>query len=180
LPRILGRSTAFTTDWFRVVAKETDVEDAPYYSLELPDYVSIVAITEARTFLMVKQFRPAIEAFTLELPSGTVEPGETPEQAARRELIEETGHEASELELLGTLYSDTGRLGNRLWGYLARPATAVPGRGGEAGLELVSCPPDRVLPLLRDGELPNALNVAVLMLLAARRGLETFAPVQPS
>jgi len=37
LPRILGRSTAFTTDWFRVVAKETDVEDAPYYSLELPD-----------------------------------------------------------------------------------------------------------------------------------------------
>jgi len=57
----------------------------------------VLAITRDKTFVLVRQFRPAIEMFTLELPGGHVEEGETPEQSARKELLEETGFGAEEL-----------------------------------------------------------------------------------
>ena len=66
----------------------------PFYMLELPDYVSVIALTPARELLLVRQHRPVVGRETLELPSGHVDPGERPEDAARRELLEETGFDA--------------------------------------------------------------------------------------
>src|SRR5213079_2244404 len=81
------------------------------------------AVTPNGTFPLVRQFRPALEEFTLELPSGHVDLGESPEQAARKELREETGFVANELILLGSLSPDTGRLSNPLRNLiLAEPA----------------------------------------------------------
>src|SRR4029077_6028609 len=92
---------------------------APYYMLTLPDYVTVIALTSARDVLLVRPFRPVGQGETIELPSGHLEANESPEDAARRELLEETGFLAPKLELLGTLVSDGGRLGERVWGYFA-------------------------------------------------------------
>src|SRR5439155_7332752 len=118
--QILNRKTEFTTPWFELVSKQVAGQSAPYYSLQMQDYVTVVALTEKSELVLVRQYRPAVERHTLELPSGHVEKNETPEQSARRELAEESGFNAPELELLGTLMSDTGRNQNRLWCFLAR------------------------------------------------------------
>ena len=55
----------------------------------------------------------------LELPSGAIEPGEAPEAAARRELLEETGCEAGELVSLGQFHVDSGRLETQQWAFFA-------------------------------------------------------------
>lgn len=68
---------------------------------------------------MVRQYRPAVETSTLELPCGHVEEGDTPEEAARKELLEETGYVAEQMILLANLAPDTGRLGNRMWCFFA-------------------------------------------------------------
>src|SRR5207302_164850 len=88
---------------------------SPHYSIGTRDYVSVLAVTRDGTFPLVRQFRPAVEMITLELPGGHVDEGETPEQAARKELREETGFVANELILLGAFSPDTGRLSNRMW-----------------------------------------------------------------
>jgi len=116
---ITGKRSVFETPWFKLIEKSVGDEAALHYSIRTLDYVSVFAVTKNGTFPLVRQFRPAIEEVTLELPSGHVDPGETPEEAARKELQEETGFVANELILLGNLSPDTGRLGNRQWSFFA-------------------------------------------------------------
>ena len=116
----------FHTKWFHIVSRQPPAYAEPHFSLRTKDYVTIVAVTAEGALLLVRQFRPALWTTTLELPSGHVEPGQTPEEAARAELIEEIGHEAECFELLGNFSPDTGRLGNRLWCFFADRALPLP------------------------------------------------------
>jgi len=162
------------TKWFRVVAR-AQPQGEPYYMLELQDYVSVLAVTTARQVLLVRQFRPVVQRQTLELPSGHVEAGELPEDAARRELLEETGYVAHQMELLGTLVPDVGRLANRMWCYFAADVTlslGTPER--EPGVSVVELPERDALRCVSDGTIDHALNLATL-LLALTRGRLSFA-----
>jgi len=152
------------TGWFRVFAKPQPHGD-PYYLLQLPDYVSIVAMTPSQELVLVRQYRPVVDVETLELPSGHVDPGESPEAAARRELLEETGFAAPQLELLGTLVPDVGRLANRMWCYFA--ANVQPSRDPhdrESGVSIVVLSAAEALRRAADGTIDHALNLASLFL----------------
>lgn len=84
----------------------------PYYYLELPDYVCVLAIFDHKEVLLVEQYRAAINDKTLELPAGLVEKNETPEESAIRECREETGYEPRNLSLIYSGKLDPGRLNN--------------------------------------------------------------------
>lgn len=159
---------AFRTPWFDLLAKSMDPGDEPYYSLRLPDYASILAITGDRRVLCVRQYRPAVERYTLELPSGLVDPGETPGESARRELLEETGYEAAALEVLTPMLPDTGRLGNRIWTCVAAGLRRVEGREPETGIEVVSFTVPELLRATADGQFDHALHVAAILLAQLR------------
>lgn len=164
---IIERNKVFSTPWFNVVAKilSEGNPDAPYYSLELSDYVSIVALTEQKEILLVRQYRPTVERYTLELPSGHLEPGESPEDTAKRELIEETGYQASTVELLGNLIPDSGRLSNRLWCYFATDVTlSCPNPVLEAGIELVVCSQEDLVQYILQQQFDHALHLAQILL----------------
>ena len=75
----------------------------PYYVVERPDAAIIFPLTREGEVVLVRQYRPPLEKMELGLPAGLVEEGEEPEAAARRELLEETGHSWDVWELLGTL-----------------------------------------------------------------------------
>ena len=63
-----------------------------YYVLEYPDWVNVIAITKDGKFVMERQYRHALGVEAYELPCGVMENGETPLEAAKRELLEETGY----------------------------------------------------------------------------------------
>ncbi len=163
-------SVVYRTQWFELLAKTMEEGDEPYYSLRLPDYAAILAITDDQQVLCVRQYRPAVERYTLELPSGIIDPGETPEQSARRELIEETGYEAAWLQVLGPMYPDTGRLGNQIWCCFAKGLRRLEGRQPEAGIEVVEMSLQELLRATSEGVFDHALHVAVI-LMAQLRGL---------
>jgi ADP-ribose pyrophosphatase len=164
LPAIASREVVLANPFFRVIGKRLEGQSAgePYYSLELLDYVSIVATTEDRSIVLVRQFRPAVEAVTLELPAGHVEAGQTAEEAARIELAEETGYTARHLQLVGCLKPDTGRLANRMWVYVAEGAERTGAWQPEAGIDVVVATPADVARWLRDGTFDHALHVAAI------------------
>jgi len=79
------------------------VRIAPFYVVEYPDWVQIVAIDADDQLLLVRQYRHGTREFTLELPAGRMDPGEIdPVAVARRELLEETGCAPAEARLIST------------------------------------------------------------------------------
>ena len=161
---------AYRTPWFDLLAKTMEAGDEPYYSLRLPDYAAILALTGDRQVVCVRQYRPALEGYTLELPSGIVDPGETPAESARRELIEETAYEPGDLQVLGPMYPDTGRLCNQIWACVATGLRRLDGRPPEEGIEVVEMSAQELLRQTREGIFNHALHVAVI-LMAQLRGL---------
>ena len=166
---ILDRKTVFSTPWFEIVAKTLAGWEAPYYALQGSDYVTVLAVTPSGGVLLVRQFRPAVEEHTLELPSGHVETGESPEEAARRELLEETGYAAGNLELLATLVPDSGRLEMRQWCYLASELQPGKGSDRETGVEVVEKDVAELLRAVRESQFNHALHLAVLLLWMLRQ-----------
>jgi len=166
----LKTEVAFATPWFEVLAKTIKPDEPPYYTLKLPDYASIVAVTEEGRVLIVRQYRPAVERYTFELPSGIVDPGESPAESARRELLEETGYIAREVSVLGSMEPDTGRLGNRIWACFARGVQQMPGAPGEDGIAVEAWSVEELVQATIEGRFDHALHVAIVWL-AHLRGL---------
>jgi 8-oxo-dGTP pyrophosphatase MutT (NUDIX family) len=167
----LKTEVAFATPWFQVLGKTMREEEEPYYSLKLPDYAAVVALTEEQRVVIVRQYRPAVEHHTLELPSGLVDAGETPLAAAQRELLEETGYEAGEWELLSGMETDVGRLGNRIWACLAKNVRPAKGSQPEAGIEVLTWSLEELSQAMLDSRFDHALHVAVVMLAVLKRGI---------
>jgi ADP-ribose pyrophosphatase len=175
----LSKTAVFVTDWFTLVEKRLadSPSSAPYFALETSDYVTVVAVTQNDELVLVRQYRPAVEERTLELPSGHVDPGETPVAAATRELMEETGYVADKIEEIGVIRPDTGRLSNRLWCFFAtvRPSADVWCK--EADLEVLAVPCPTILRSIATGKpmLTHAHCLAAIGLAVMQQRLHTKA-----
>lgn len=80
-----------------------------YGVMEGGGFATVVALTEEGNVVFARQWRQPLQRFTMELPSGGVDEGEEPVDAARRELFEETGFRGEEMEYLTSVNTSTGR-----------------------------------------------------------------------
>lgn len=133
--------------------------------------VALVALDADGNVLLVRQYRKPAERYLLEIPAGTLDPGEAPEACARRELAEETGHEPGKLAPLAGFYSAPGFCAEYLHVYLAtdlRPARGHPDVDEE--IQLVRLPVAECLRLVRSGEICDAKSIVGLLALQAGWG----------
>jgi ADP-ribose pyrophosphatase len=114
MPDILDRKAIRISQWVTLLEKTVQgdgcSEPSVYHCLSQAAYVSTLAQLPDQRIAIVRQYRPCVEDYTWEFPAGTVDPAESPEQAARRELLEETGLETQHAIYLGNFLPDTGRL----------------------------------------------------------------------
>lgn len=108
-----------------------------YFVLEYPDWVNAVAITEDNKVLIVKQYRHAAGVVSTEIPGGVIDEGELPLDAAKRELLEETGYQFDDLELMATVHPNPATANNVTHLYLARGGKKVAGQNLDAHEELI-------------------------------------------
>lgn len=160
---MIERSVVFDTPWCRLLEQKLS-DGAPYYMLDVADYVTVIARTAGGNLVLVQQHRPVIGRDSIEFPSGHVDEGESPEAAGRRELLEETGMVAATMDLLGVVVPDVGRLTNRMWCYFAPDVVPAAMQQSEAGITLTFASEQDVLAMATDGRIEHALNLAALFL----------------
>ncbi len=138
---------------------------APYYVLEYPDWVNVVAVTEQDQVVLVRQYRHGLGQPLLELPCGAVEGSESPLDAARRELLEETGFASDELIPTGVLSPNPATHTNLTHCFLATKCHQVADAAPDAteDLNLVLTPLTEFLPSVLRGELLQALHVGSVL-----------------
>lgn len=138
--------------------------------MEAPDWVNVIPIREDGRVVMVRQWRYGVQAPTLEIPGGMVDPGEDARTAAARELLEETGYRAGSLRSLGYTHPNPAFITNRLTTWLAtdlEPVNRERELFGVDGEEIVceEVPLGSVSELIRGAEITHALVVAAFHLL---------------
>lgn len=156
----------YTTNIFKVLRRDMKIPSENYQStfsiLKVPDWINVMALTSKNEVILVEQFRYGIEEATLELVGGVCDAGEEPMEAAKRELLEETGYVGKECVYLGRVSSNPAIQTNYTHTILIKNCEKV----GEQNLGVNEriyvhvIPYQRFLEFIRSGEIHHALVVA--------------------
>ena len=130
--RVLSSEYVARRPWFTVRRESVELPTGAvvpeWYVFEFPDWVNVIARTAAGEFVMISQYRHALGETHYELVAGTCEQGETAEQSARRELLEETGYVSEHWQYLGSTIDSSAKLTNYMHLFLATNCRHVAGQ----------------------------------------------------
>lgn len=132
--------------------------------VEHPGGSCIAAINEKGELLLVEQYRYPFSTVMLEFPAGKLEPNEDPLEAAKRELIEETGYEALEVIPLGLVYPSVGYLSEIIYIYFA-PQTTFVGQDLDLGefLNVKTYTYPELLDMVHNGIINDSKTIAIIL-----------------
>lgn len=135
-----------------------------WFVLEFPDWINVIAITDDGQIIMEDQYRHGLGVTHFEIPAGVIDPGETPLQAAQRELSEETGYEGGEWSLFMTLSPNPTNHNNLSYTFLAKGVHKVrePHQEKTEDIHVHLMSPADVRELLEKGDIIQALHAAPL------------------
>lgn len=173
--KTLRRTTLVTRTFLRLHEDRVELSNGhvieDYCVLEAPPWVAVVCVEPNGQVVMVHQYRHGVAGESLELPAGLIEPGEAALDAARRELLEETGYTSEDWQPLIVLAADPARQTTQAHFFVARNATCRAPQSLEVSeaIDVHSLPANELLSRVDSGEVAQGLHVAAL-LLAERRG----------
>lgn len=163
---------------FDLVDLDTPAGTREYVRLRVPDWANVAALTAAGEVVLVRQHRIGIDAETLELPGGIVDPGEDPAEGVLRELREETGYGGGELVPLGFVHPNPAMQDNRifLFALLGAERLGEPEPDEDEAIEVELASLAELPALLRTGAITHALVVNTCQQLLLLRDEPRFAP----
>ena len=166
--KILSSEYLFRRPWLTVRRDQVELPDGrvnpEFYVLEYPDWVNVIAITGDGKFVMERQYRHGLGRTCYEIAAGVIEEGETPLQAAQRELMEETGYEGGIWEETLSLSGNSSTTNNISHCFVARGVRRTGGQHLDSteDLEVVLLDKSQVWDLLIHDQIKQALMAAPL------------------
>ena len=145
----------------------------PFYVLEYPNWVHVVALTKNREVVLVRQYRHGIQETVLEVPSGCIEKTDvSPLEAAKRELLEETGYTGVHFIGTGRLSPNPANHTNMCFCFLATDVELAASQQLDVNEQIVVelTPLDKVIELLGNGGFLQALHIGALFFALSRLG----------
>jgi len=135
---------------------------ANFYVLDAPEWINVIALTDEKEIVLVEQYRHGVDESTLEIPGGMVDAGETPIEAAGRELLEETGYESDAWEALGKASSNPAILTNFTHLFLASGCrkTGPQQTDGHEDINVHTMPLSEFLSLVENDVVHHAIVLA--------------------
>jgi 8-oxo-dGTP pyrophosphatase MutT (NUDIX family) len=178
-PKISGRRVIPISPWMNVIERAVEFSAGAtpelYHAVGQQDYIVIVAMTPDKRLPIVRQYRPALEAFTWEFPAGLVEKNEDAADTCRRELKEETGLVARAVHRLGDYSPCTARLSNRVHSFFVETEMASGAPGIERGISMRLIDMTELGALIRSGEFVLQLHLGALLLAGLHGHLDLAA-----
>jgi 8-oxo-dGTP pyrophosphatase MutT (NUDIX family) len=170
-PKVKSRQIQPVSAWVELIARE--IEFSPgltevYHAVAQQDYLAIVARTPGGHFPIVRQYRPALESFTWELPAGLAEPGENVAEGCRRELLEETGYPMRAIHPLGVAAPCSGRLSNRIHSFFIETGKRVEDFVPEPGITIRLVTAAELVDMIKSGQFNSQLHLGTLLLAELR------------
>lgn len=166
--RILNTEYLIRRPWLTARKDTVELPDGrindEYYLLEYPTWVNVIAITKEENFVMVEQYRHGLGDVFIELCAGVVEEGETPADAARRELLEETGYTGGTWRLLDTICQNPSTCTNSTYCFLAEGVkkTDIQHLDDTEDINVRLLSEKEVLDLMTEGKMKQSLMAAPL------------------
>lgn len=163
---------------YKIFSLRVDLAKSPrtgrwheFYILESPDWVNVIPLTSDRRVVLVRQWRHGTRSLTLEVPGGLVDRDHSPEQAAKRELLEETGYISSGMIYLGAVEPNPAFLNNRCHTFLALDVEKVQEleQDEKEDIEVMLEPLEDIPRLIRTGVISHSLVVAAFYRLFMER-----------
>jgi len=177
-PKIVEKRELKLSKWLTLVERDVifpgEVDKETYHSVRPYDYVTILAVTRDQKIPLVKQYRPVLEAESLELPAGLLDMNKSPEETALIELKQETGLVASSAKLLGILSPDPGRLDNRIYCFFVANAELDPNVVIEKRIQLFWTDIEELQEMVLDGRFKSGLQIGLLALASLRGCIKGF------
>jgi ADP-ribose pyrophosphatase len=173
--KTLSSREVYQNRWMRLredIAQMPTGKTTIYGVVECADCVGVLPFVDADHVVMVRQFRYVFgEDHRWEMPTGGVKPGETAEAAARRELIEEAGYDAGELQLVSTYYTSKSIMREVGHLYIGRALTKVQAIPDETEFfEIAIMPFEQVLHMVNRSEIRDSMTVIAVLQAARLRG----------
>lgn len=136
-----NKKIVFSTEWFNIESEEygnlPQLGGKPIYRMNMPNSVVIAAFTAEGKIILVRQFRAASDRYTVELPAGAIDAGESPKNAAAREFYEETGYRCRELFFVGNGRVGSDRINSTVYIFFGRGAVRDIKFSSEDGIEVL-------------------------------------------
>jgi len=162
-----GRILSLRVDTVRLSSGGTALREI----VEHRGAVAIVPILDEERVVLVRQFRYAVGQVSLEIPAGTLEPGEDPLACARRELEEETGYQAARWEQLGRIWPTPGYSTEEIILFIARDLRPGPARPEfDEALSMTIMSWSEIWEAIEEGRLRDAKSIVALTWAARRLG----------
>jgi len=182
-PEFLDSKKIFSGRVFDVTVDTVREGDKTYVRevVHHPGSAVILPLFADGTIALVRQYRHPAVKYLLELPAGTLEDQERPEEGAARELEEELGLVAGRMEKLCEFFVSPGFCEEKMWLYLATELTETSQRLEDDELiEVVCLPISRALQMITEGEIEDAKTIIGLMLAAPRIGPSMLEAAYPA
>ncbi|MDR1577849.1 MAG: NUDIX hydrolase [Deltaproteobacteria bacterium] len=175
---LLGEEVLLNSKVFDVLSRRClspkDGKEKKFMAIKAPEWANTLAITPKKEVILVRQFRYGSREFSLELPGGAVDKGQSPEEAAKRELTEETGFVGKNFYHLCSLRPNPALFDNFIHTYVAEDAV----KSGQTHFDENEALEDILIPLtdlskmILEGQIDHALMVAAISLYLVKTGLK--------